>query len=209
MASFAHNFFLFQKKEYGSFVIEAYNRNIKKTFLFYFLCLVTAGALFLLARWMSSLKLWLSMDKSRLDICSHIHVIPRDKENSTSKIIQVFDGKDSSRRFFSYRQTRYVWGETFFSRASFNTNLPFEEIHSMSRGHSEKSYQVALEKFGQNSMTIPVKSYVYLTLRELSNPFYVFQIFSIILWCVENYIGTSFSLSFFSSATNLLLKCIQ
>ena len=154
--------------------------------------LVSVGIFFLICRWFIKLKLWMMMDKSNFKDCSHLFIIPRDKENSVNKIVEILfsgDGKESF-RYFVYRQLRYIWNGNAFTPTSFDINLSFEKIHSgFAKGHSNSSYQSNLEKFGDNMMKVPVKSYLYLTLNELSNPFYVFQLFSVCLWIFEGYVG--------------------
>lgn len=41
--------------------------------------------------------------------------------------------------------------------------------------------------YGQNTIEIAVKSYWELFRSEILNPFYLFQIFSITLWCLDEY----------------------
>uniref|UniRef100_A0A8C9TPL4 ATPase cation transporting 13A2 n=1 Tax=Scleropages formosus TaxID=113540 RepID=A0A8C9TPL4_SCLFO len=41
--------------------------------------------------------------------------------------------------------------------------------------------------YGQNLIDVPVKSYARLLLEEVLNPFYIFQVFSIILWMSDRY----------------------
>lgn len=44
-----------------------------------------------------------------------------------------------------------------------------------------------LELFGKNEVIVEVHSYWKLFFAEVLNPFYVFQIFSICLWCFDDY----------------------
>ena len=41
--------------------------------------------------------------------------------------------------------------------------------------------------FGENSIEIEVKSYLKLFIEEVLNPFYIFQIFSVVLWLCDDY----------------------
>jgi len=41
--------------------------------------------------------------------------------------------------------------------------------------------------YGENVITINVKSYLQLFIEEVFNPFYVFQAFSVILWSFDDY----------------------
>lgn len=42
--------------------------------------------------------------------------------------------------------------------------------------------------YGRNAISVEVKSYFYLLVTEVLNPFYIFQIASIVLWSFDNYI---------------------
>ena len=44
-----------------------------------------------------------------------------------------------------------------------------------------------MKLYGPNKIEIEVKSYWRLFIDEVFNPFYVFQVFSIILWCLDDY----------------------
>lgn len=45
----------------------------------------------------------------------------------------------------------------------------------------------SLKLYGQNVIEVAVKSYWELFRSEIINPFYLFQIFSITLWCLDEY----------------------
>jgi len=42
-------------------------------------------------------------------------------------------------------------------------------------------------KFGKAVIDVPIKSIPILLIQEVLNPFYVFQVFSVVLWYVERY----------------------
>lgn len=44
-----------------------------------------------------------------------------------------------------------------------------------------------MELYGLNSIHVEVKSYWELFRTEIVNPFYLFQIFSVTLWCFDDY----------------------
>jgi cation-transporting ATPase 13A3/4/5 len=43
--------------------------------------------------------------------------------------------------------------------------------------------------FGSNNIHVPVPSLVQLIAKELSHPFYIFQLFSIVIWFFDEYEG--------------------
>ena len=137
---------------------------------------------------------------SDLDVCDYLHIKPKDKETSDDKIIEIKKSENNKNRYFIYKQKRYNWIESKFKENKFNTNISFEEItNKYQSGHSEKSYKRFLDEYGCNELYIPVKSYLYLVLVEVSSPFYIFQIFSSLLWIYEKYFGKSFFLNFFTN----------
>jgi cation-transporting ATPase 13A2 len=52
---------------------------------------------------------------------------------------------------------------------------------------TEGDYQLALLKFGPCNIEVPVKSIPELLVYEVLNPFYLFQIFSMVLWYYDDY----------------------
>ena len=55
-------------------------------------------------------------------------------------------------------------------------------------GMVDKERRNLQELFGKNTIEVEVKSYLVLLLDEAINPFYIFQVGSIILWCSDNYV---------------------
>lgn len=61
--------------------------------------------------------------------------------------------------------------------------------------------------YGPNKIEVEIKSYWTLFIEEVLNPFYFFQLFSIILWMVDDYVSYSVCviiLTLFSSITSLI-----
>lgn len=61
--------------------------------------------------------------------------------------------------------------------------------------------------YGPNKIQVEVKSYWALFCEEIFNPFYVFQLFSMILWCFDDYMiyaGCVLFLTLVSAITALI-----
>lgn len=54
-------------------------------------------------------------------------------------------------------------------------------------GLTEGTRSQRLQLFGPNGMRIPNPGWASLFITELANPFYVFQMFSVILWSIDDY----------------------
>jgi hypothetical protein len=64
-----------------------------------------------------------------------------------------------------------------------------------------------IKLFGENVITVNVKSYWRLFVEEVFNPFYIFQAFSVILWSLDDYFyyaGCIVFLTIVSVVTSLL-----
>ncbi|KAF5301425.1 hypothetical protein FQA39_LY02154 [Lamprigera yunnana] len=92
-------------------------------------------------------------------------------------------------RCFYYHHTQYI----FHNRHNFiplDTFIPpstVKEILEYSNGLSKEEYKNLLELYGPNTIEVEVKSYWTLFVEEIFNPFYVFQVFSILLWSSDDY----------------------
>lgn len=49
-------------------------------------------------------------------------------------------------------------------------------------------FDYRLKLYGPNSITVEIKSYWKLFFEEILSPFYIFQIFSVLLWCFDEYL---------------------
>ena len=72
---------------------------------------------------------------------------------------------------------------------------------------NEGMYQLQLMKFGPCNIDVPVKSVPSLLMQEILNPFYLFQIFSKVLWFADGYrlyAGCILIISVSSATTSLV-----
>ena len=96
-------------------------------------------------------------------------------------------------RYFTYRRQRYVWSNeaALFERLD-GLQDKNKKITKLLRrrdlGITDNVRRNLQELFGNNTIDVEVKSYLVLLLDEAINPFYIFQIGSIILWSFDNYI---------------------
>ncbi|KAH8298702.1 hypothetical protein KR018_009473 [Drosophila ironensis] len=97
--------------------------------------------------------------------------------------------KCSSIRIFRCKQLVYAWDDTLFSFQRINgldINVPCSYYHQQ-RGLSASDQISRRIVFGDNQITIPLRDVKTLLFIEVLNPFYVFQIFSVILWFTYDY----------------------
>ncbi len=91
--------------------------------------------------------------------------------------------------FFEFRKQRFVWhaADGCFREQRCPTALPFA-AYAASRGLATPAAAAeAAAAHGANSFAIPLPPFMELLLQQLSAPFFVFQLFCVALWCLDEY----------------------
>lgn len=94
-------------------------------------------------------------------------------------------------RYFVYQHIRYLWmpyKKTFVCLRGYDNNTCISSLLTDFRGFSLEEQMQRQQLYGRNVISVEVKSYVNLLVTEILNPFYIFQIASIVLWSFDNYI---------------------
>nr|XP_057940919.1 cation-transporting ATPase 13A2 isoform X2 [Doryrhamphus excisus] len=104
--------------------------------------------------------------------------------------VQLYKEKKTLLRYYLLEGLRYIWLDT---RASFcrvsvlNEDWTCKDLHGFKKGLSQSEQILRRQVYGPNLIDVPVKSFYKLLTDEVLNPFYIFQIFSIILWLFDEY----------------------
>jgi cation-transporting ATPase 13A2 len=91
---------------------------------------------------------------------------------------------------FEYRFIKFLFNfeELRFEAIKFNTDLSYEDLRQMYvKSSDNSSRELARIKFGSCVLDVPKKSVFQLLINEVLNPFYIFQIFSVVLWMYDAY----------------------
>ncbi|EDV58922.1 manganese-transporting ATPase 13A1 [Drosophila erecta] len=112
--------------------------------------------------------------------------------NGNSKIVpirssQLEDG--STQYFLVFQKTKYVWNEDrkTFRAVEFPVNGLLSS-YSASRGlETEEAVKRATLTYGNNEMEMVVPEFHELFIERATAPFFVFQVFSVGLWCMDDY----------------------
>ncbi|XP_038114437.1 manganese-transporting ATPase 13A1 [Culex quinquefasciatus] len=131
-----------------------------------------------------------SPEKARL-----AKVVPTEN-NGSSELVKlqrtvVDDGASSPEPivWFLFQKTKYVWDadKKQFRGVEFPIHRTYEEYFE-SKGHQEDTdVQLAERTYGNNNMEMVVPEFMELFVERATAPFFVFQIFSVLLWCLDEY----------------------
>ncbi|XP_026061849.1 cation-transporting ATPase 13A2-like isoform X2 [Carassius auratus] len=111
-------------------------------------------------------------------------------ENEWRDTVQLHSKKKTQLTYYVFEGMRYIWiaRKGAFCKASIlNEGWTCADLHGQQQGLSKADQSTRKQIFGANVIDVPVKSYLHLLFEEVLNPFYIFQVFSIILWMSDRY----------------------
>ncbi|KAL6304468.1 endoplasmic reticulum Ca-transporting P-type ATPase [Sparassis latifolia] len=162
-----------------------------------FLACVTLGVShalsFLITRWNTGAKAWITARVARsLEEADCIRLIPAPHRGH-GEIVPLLkrNSSDHSTYSFSYQRDTYILSST--SPVTF-TPLPYPSSshHPLASYRSLKSIASGevprlVSLYGKNEFNIPIPSFTALFSEHATAPFFVFQVFCVSLWCLDEY----------------------
>ncbi|KAK5623716.1 hypothetical protein CRENBAI_007561 [Crenichthys baileyi] len=117
---------------------------------------------------------------------------PSDGSPAQELISRFSDYQPTQIRYFTFHSTKYYWDD---GMQNFKVLNGLEDLEvSCSTVHSEHSAGLTRNQqeyrrlfFGVNEIAVKVPSVFKLLIKEVLNPFYIFQLFSVILWSIDEY----------------------
>ncbi|KAG1672905.1 putative cation-transporting ATPase 13A3 [Nymphon striatum] len=202
-----------------------YKESPVKKFFFAGGTLLTFGFIRLVTYWKPGWKVKLTKTPCSLEVCDTVVLkerfnweknpsLPYSKSMLINTPIPRFEVKpsrlsckDDTQKYFEYKRVRFFWNP---STASFINLSGFEpkctELLENYQGISDEEQVLRKRIYGPNVIEYQVRSYGKLAIDEVLHPFFIFQLFSIILWCNDEYYyyaGCIFFISCISIGTSL------
>ncbi|CRL01594.1 CLUMA_CG014432, isoform A [Clunio marinus] len=119
-------------------------------------------------------------------------VVPTEN-NGSSELVKIQKTKVSDKEdieyYFTFQKIKYIWDDNKkqFRATDFPVDRPLQEYFD-SKGHEdENALAIADKRFGKNSMEMVVPEFHELFIERATAPFFVFQVFSVGLWCLDEY----------------------
>lgn len=115
-------------------------------------------------------------------------------------------------RSFEHHHVKYLWNarqKVFVRLHGYDVDTPVNRFASeLSRGLTEEMQMVKKKLFGSNTIDVEVKPYHKLLFEEVLNPFYIFQLASIVLWSFDEYYYYA-SCIFFISIVSVVVSLLE
>ncbi|CAG5110091.1 Oidioi.mRNA.OKI2018_I69.chr2.g4531.t1.cds [Oikopleura dioica] len=195
-------------KDDTDFTAESYATDKCKrtlTIISYFL---TAGISFLTLHWKPNW--WIKCNKKRVDLLSADTIFIHEKTGSydeyfihsahywdTNKIKRHFSVENALvevPNLLSFRhkaQRFFLTGEKTLTQVD---SLQVSKTSDLTNGQEINNTEESREIFGRNEIIVKVPSVIEIFYKEVFNFFYVFQLFSVILWSIDEYLAYAMSI---------------
>ncbi|KAI9019870.1 hypothetical protein DFJ74DRAFT_607911, partial [Hyaloraphidium curvatum] len=177
--------------------------------LYWLLNVCTLGLLFLATHWFPSLRLKLTATRSTFREATHVFIADNWGGETIEKIERVPFGGPAADiwpglppdeplpilTMFVHRTHRFIlrdYAGAMLSEMDFETTEGWRDpewtsVPRAASGLGPKLLALRSIVFGANSVAPPEPSILAILFNEVLNPFYIFQIFSIILWLYDSY----------------------
>ncbi|OCH92405.1 endoplasmic reticulum Ca-transporting P-type ATPase [Obba rivulosa] len=148
---------------------------------------------FLFTRWSTDAKAWITTRKARsLEDADCIRLVPAPHRGRGDIVpLAKRDPSDPRTYTFSYQRDTYVLTST--SPATFSplpypssTHPPLATFRA-AKGLTEPDVPNLISLYGKNEFHIPIPSFRELFTEHATAPFFVFQVFCVALWCLDEY----------------------
>uniref|UniRef100_A0A8D0HJV4 Cation-transporting ATPase n=1 Tax=Sphenodon punctatus TaxID=8508 RepID=A0A8D0HJV4_SPHPU len=136
---------------------------------------------------------WINLSKLNiLDSEKSDHVFIADKVSVINRAIRKPDLKV---RYIQVQKIRYLWDistKQFLKVGSLeDSNTCYNIHHKFGAGLTQEEQDIRRLVCGPNTIEVEIRPIWKLLFKEILNPFYVFQAFTLILWLVQGYIEYS------------------
>lgn len=94
-------------------------------------------------------------------------------------------------KYFENKKIRYIWDEdeaNFVRLRGLDKNVTLSQLQKMLGGLSKEEQWRRRQVYGENAIHVEVQSYLDILFSEVLGPFYIFQMFSCVVWFVDDYL---------------------
>ncbi|XP_075629133.1 polyamine-transporting ATPase 13A2 isoform X3 [Balearica regulorum gibbericeps] len=112
------------------------------------------------------------------------------EEEESRDTIRLHEKEENTLRYYLFEGMRYIWidrRQAFCKVSVLDEGWTCADLHLSRAGLDQQDHNTRRKIYGPNLIEVPVKSYARLLVEEVLNPFYIFQVFSIVLWVCDAY----------------------
>ncbi|VVC45388.1 Hypothetical protein CINCED_3A014162 [Cinara cedri] len=121
----------------------------------------------------------------------------------------IFKDLEEIRRF-DFKKYRFIWdvdNKEFYLLTGIDHGIDTHELHEQ-KGISARDQYLRRAVYGPNIIDVPLQTISSLIFTEVLNPFYVFELFSFLLWYLDDYLSYATAI-FVISLVSIITAVIQ
>ena len=167
-----------------------------KNWLFWLIVVLTCGIFYLICYWWPNIRLKFAYVSCSVGESSHLLVVSKYYQDFT-RTGRLKSRSKGTLTVFHYQQLPYFFNGDSFEPLVFDCNLSFKQlIDTYGKGLSDaEKIEETRTLFGLCLILVPIQPLFKMILSEVFNPFYIFQLYSVLLWFIaEAYYGYSASI---------------
>ncbi|CAJ1349232.1 unnamed protein product, partial [Effrenium voratum] len=144
--------------------------------------------LFLATQWSVQVRCLVRFKQEDIQRASHVKVVPTSNAKQNSKILLVPVHRHDGQVSISYLKKRFIYSEEHgtFQRLQFDIQSPLSK-YLASTGLAAPEIAEQRRTFGENVYDIPLPTFGELFQEHAVAPFFVFQLFCVLLWLMDDY----------------------
>ncbi|PAV88412.1 hypothetical protein WR25_05994 [Diploscapter pachys] len=184
--------------------LQPYEYNLVREILFWTLCICTVGIFAIVCSWNPKIMIYVRYSPSTHVSATQMLVTDahdidtlrpvRIQEDQSKYDIPNADGTYrvmSTLRLFTFRKLKYVWLEErndWVTPSDIDSQIPVHRLlDNVDTGLNVETHKRRMNTYGENHILVKLKPILTLVFKEAISPFYIFQICSVTLWFVDQY----------------------
>ncbi|KAF8782580.1 putative cation-transporting ATPase 13A3 like protein [Argiope bruennichi] len=171
--------------------IVGFRRSYPKTILTWFGVLLTAGFLLVPMSWKKTILMKLTHNRCPIEDAEKVLLIDMYDQQFVEIIVRPSSKTLPSKQhtYFYNKKIKYIWDpqQSKFIKVEGLEIRNCSNFHSLFDGLSTTEAVFRLQHYGKNSIFIEVQPICKLVLNEIKSPFYIYQMFIVVVWMVQIY----------------------
>lgn len=137
---------------------------------------------------------------------THLHVTPRSHQGK-EELVELHRNESQGDMYFEFHRRKYVYDadSDTFHKVRCRVDYPERHYDSWTGIPDEDIHSRLLELHGPNKFQMKSPAFMDLYVEQITSPFTVFQLFCMLLWCLDDYwqysIFTLFMICSFEATT--------
>ncbi|GFU14489.1 probable cation-transporting ATPase 13A3 [Nephila pilipes] len=182
--------------------IVGFRRSYPKLILTWIGVILSAGFLFIPMSWRKTILMKLTHSQCSVEDAEKVLLEDMYEQQFVETVIRPSDNSLPSKQhtYFHNKKIKYIWDSQHskFVKVEGLEVRNCANFHSLVDGLNTTEAVFRLQHYGKNSIFIEVQPICRLVLNEIKSPFYIYQMFIVVVWMVQVYYQFALCIVFLS-----------